>query len=333
MYQSTMLAIPGARLVIELAGITRGKNVLIYCDKNRWLEGEALAGACLAVGAEPLLVDLTYMAAWYYANLKRPKMPAHLVAAFNASDFTLAAADNEFCHMLGHLDENRAGQNRGVRWISVEDYMSEWNSSMDEIEKFIQRTERITTLLSACQKVHVTTRLGTDITMQRKPGVEAISFVPRGKKGEIVPNYAESAMVPLEWNAEGNLVVDGIIVGLGEMRQDPVSMTVKEGRIYEVQGKDNAERFKHFLQVSGENADAICELGVATSHMEKRAYEYLGRPCHRAYGAWGSVHFGIGNNTAIGGVIRSPIHVDCQVYDATVEIDGEIVMDDGKYLF
>jgi len=99
MYQSTMLAIPGAQLVVELAGIGEGKNVLILCDKNRWLEGEVLAGACLAVGAQPLLVDLTHMAVWYYANLKRPKMPTHLVAAFNASDFTLAAADNEFCHM------------------------------------------------------------------------------------------------------------------------------------------------------------------------------------------------------------------------------------------
>jgi len=221
-----------------------------------------------------------------------------------------------------------------MRWISVEDYMCEWNTSMTEIERFIERTQRLTLMLSACKQVRVTTRLGCDVTMQRKPGVDAISFVPRGgKKGEIVPNYAESAMVPLEWSAQGKVVVDGIIVGLGEMRQDPVTWTVRDGRIRDVQGKDNAERFRQFLQASGENADAICELGVATSHMEKRAYEYLGRPCHRAYGAWGSVHFGIGNNTAIGGEIRSPIHVDCQVYDATVEIDNEVVMEHGKYMF
>jgi hypothetical protein len=32
MLQSTMLAIKGAQLVIDCAGITAGKNVLIMCD-------------------------------------------------------------------------------------------------------------------------------------------------------------------------------------------------------------------------------------------------------------------------------------------------------------
>jgi 2,5-dihydroxypyridine 5,6-dioxygenase len=333
-YQSTMLAIPGAQLVIELTGISSGNSVLILSDKLRWVEGEALAGECLAIGARPLLVDLTHIAAWYYTNLKRPKMPPHLVAAFNASDFTLAAADNEFCHMLGHLDENRAAQNQGMRWVSVEDYMCEWETSMEEIELFTARTHRLTEMLSNCEIVHVKTDLGTDLTVKRKPGVGAISFVPRGgKKGEIVPNYAESAMVPMEWTAAGRAIFDGIIIGLGEMRDDPVDCVIEDGRIVEVRGGRNAARFRQFLDESGENAEAICELGVATSHMEKRAYEYLGRPAHRAYGAWGSTHIGIGNNTAIGGEIRSPIHVDCQIYDTTVVVDGEKVMDKGRYLF
>jgi leucyl aminopeptidase (aminopeptidase T) len=334
MYQTTALAIRGAQLVIQLAGIGPGHNVVIYCDKNRWVEGEALAGVCLSVGADPLLVDLTHIAAWYYANLKRPKMPKHLNAAIKASDFTLAAADNEFCHMLGHLDETRAAQNAGMRWISVEDYMSEWETSLVEIDKFIQRTHRITEMLSQCSKVKVTTNLGTVLEITPKSGVPAISFVPKGgKKGEIVPNYAESAMVPQEWTTTGRAVIDGIIIGLGEMREDPVDCRIEGGRIVDIRGVKNATRFSQFLENSGENADAICELGIATSHVEKRAYEYLGRPGHRAYGAWGSIHLGIGNNTAIGGEIRSPIHVDCQIYDTTVLIDDVKVMDEGSYVF
>jgi leucyl aminopeptidase (aminopeptidase T) len=334
MYQSTVLATRGARLVIDLAGISSGNSVLILSDKNRWLEAEAIAGECLVVGAHPLLVDLTYMATWYYANLKRPKMPRHLVSAFNASNFTLAVADNEFCHMLGHLDENRAAQNRGMRWISVEDYMCEWDIDMVEIDKFIERTHLLTQILSKCDRVRIKSKTGTDIHIQRKPGTEAISFIPKGgKMGEIVPNYAESAMVPLEWTTQGRAVIDGIIIGLGEMRDDPVDCAIEAGRIVDVRGSRNAARFSQFLADSGENADAICELGVATSHTEKRAYEYIGRPGHRAYGAWGSIHLGIGNNTAIGGVIRSPIHVDCQIYDTTVEVDGKKVMDEGRYLF
>jgi leucyl aminopeptidase (aminopeptidase T) len=205
---------------------------------------------------------------------------------------------------------------------------------MADIDRFIARMHRITAMLTDCQAVRITTAKGTDVTLRAKPGVLAISFVPKGgKKGEIVPNYGESALVPLEGSAEGRVVVDGIIVGLGEMRGDPVRWRVEGGRIVEVSGGENAGRFGQFLEESGQNADAVCEVGVITSHVEKRAYEYLGRPGHRAYGGWGSTHLGIDNNTAIGGEIRSPIHVDCQIYDTTVEIDGQRVMDSGRYLF
>ena len=78
--------------------------------------------------------------------------------------------------------------------------------------------------------------------------------------GEIVPNYAESAMVPLEWTAQGRVVIDGMIVCLGEMRDDPVDCTIEVGRIVDVRGSRNAARFRKFLADSGENADAICEL-------------------------------------------------------------------------
>jgi len=335
MFQSVALAIKGAQLVVELAGIRAGNTVLILCDKDRWMEGEALAGACHAAGAEPLLVDLTILAAWYYNYLKRPRLPANLVAAMNGSDFTLAAGDNEFCHMIGHLDENRAAQNRGMRWVSVEDRMCEWRTDLADIERFTARTHRITEMLSGAKKVRVTTAAGTDVSMPCKAGLAAISFVPRGgKKGEIVPNYAESAMVPQEWQAVGRAVIDGIIIGLGEMRDDPVTCDIEKGAIVRVSGGANARRFQRFLDDSGENAGAISELGVATSHVERRAYEYVtGRPGHRAYGAWGSSHLGIGNGTAIGGSIKSAIHVDCQMYDTTVEIDGQVVMERGRYPF
>ena len=170
MYQSTILATHGARLVIDLAGLSSENSVLILSDKIRWLETEAIAGECLAIGAHPLQVDLTYMAAWYYANLKHPKIPHHLVSAFNASNFTLAVVDNVFCHMLGHLDENRAAQKHGMRWISVEDYMCEWDIDMGEIDKFIERTHLITKMLSTCDQVRVTTQLGQTSILKENPG-------------------------------------------------------------------------------------------------------------------------------------------------------------------
>ena len=102
-------------------------------------------------------VDLSPEVAWYYAHLKRPHLPRHLVAAMNATDFTLAAADNEFCHMVGHTEELRAARDSGMRWVSVEDRMCEWKTDMADIDQFIARTHRITEMLSNCRAVRITT--------------------------------------------------------------------------------------------------------------------------------------------------------------------------------
>lgn len=108
-----------------------------------------------------------------------------------------------------------------------------WHSPIEEIERFIDRTHKITDMLNKASTVPVTTRLGTDITTRTKPGRPALAFVPRGgKKGEIVSNFAESTIVPLESVTEGRMVIDGIIVGLGEMRSDPVTCEVSRGRDY-----------------------------------------------------------------------------------------------------
>jgi leucyl aminopeptidase (aminopeptidase T) len=331
--RSPILLGKNARMLVELAQISTGHHVLILCDSDRWPEGEALAGQMLAVGAKPMLVDMTPDANLYYTQFKRPTLSPILVAAMHAADYTVAVADDEFNHMIGHTNELRSAINKGMRWVSVEDYMWMWDSPMEEIERFTSRTLKITDMLSKAKTVRVTTKLGTDLLVHARPGRRPISFVPVRSKEQLVPNFGESTLVPMEWTAEGRMVIDGIIIGLGEMRASPVVCQVKGGRIVEVKGGENADRFRNFLQASGENANAIAELGIATSHLEKRPYEYAGRPGHRAYCGWGSVHIGIGHSKAIGGEISSPIHVDCQMYDATVEIDGVRVMDYGKYLF
>lgn len=332
--RSPILLARNAQLVVQLSGISKGQSAVILSDAERWMEAEALAAQILTVGARPMLVDMTPEASQYYTDFKRPSLSPPLVAAMHAANYTFAAADNEFAHMIGHTDENRSAQNKGMRWVSVEDYMWTWDANIDEIERFMERTHKITEMLSKAREVRVTTRRGTNIVAKTKAERPALSFVPRGgKKGEIVPNFGESTIAPLEWSAEGRVVIDGIVVGLGEMRADPVTFTVKKGRVVEVKGGENADKVRRFIAESGENADAIAELGISTSHLEKRAYEYAGRPGHRAYGAWGSVHVALGHNKTIGGDLKSAIHVDCQMYDATVEIDGVKVMDNGKYLF
>lgn len=44
----------------------------------------------------------------------------------------------------------------------------------------------------------------------------------------------------------------------------------------------------------------------------------------------GTCHFGFGHNADQGGVNEASVHIDCVYRSATVEIDGKIVIKDGR---
>ena len=49
--------------------------------------------------------------------------------------------------------------------------------------------------------------------------------------------------------------------------------------------------------------------------------------------ARGNVHIAIGDNIFYGGDIRSPVHMDMVIYQPTVIMDGQKVVDQGRLLY
>jgi leucyl aminopeptidase (aminopeptidase T) len=47
-------------------------------------------------------------------------------------------------------------------------------------------------------------------------------------------------------------------------------------------------------------------------------------------GVYGSVHIGIGTNITLGGNVKAAIHYDLLMYGATIELDGNIVLEKGQ---
>ena len=114
-----LLTRSAALIVDHCIGVQAGDRCLVICDKNRWPEGEAIAGVVLARGAIPLLMDVSSEVARYYATHQRPEPPDHMAAAFAASTFVFGAADVEYCHLLGHTEKNQAAQAGGMQYLSL----------------------------------------------------------------------------------------------------------------------------------------------------------------------------------------------------------------------
>jgi leucyl aminopeptidase (aminopeptidase T) len=106
---------------------------------------------------------------------------------------------------------------------------------------------------------------------------------------------------------------------------DPVTLTVKEGKVVDVQGGMAANKLREILAVlNDEKAYNYAEFGIGLNPKAR-----LGATNLEDLGRLGNCHVGIGSNFAIGGKVLAPNHIDAMYKDATVYFDGKMVLDKG----
>jgi leucyl aminopeptidase (aminopeptidase T) len=192
----------------------------------------------------------------------------------------------------------------------------------------------------------VTSRYGTDLTY----GVKGRIFVPplkptdfdhwkvldTGKKenrpGRGIIRYlhptGEFNVPPVEWTANGRLVVDLTMHRLGRLTE-PIGLTVEHGRIVDIDGGAEAHALRTYLRDYGDE-NARCCPAEASVGINRRA---LIRGIQREdKNIFGSMHFGIGTNVDVGGTIRSAIHLDGVILEPTLYVDGAMRIRDGEFL-
>lgn len=332
MYSFTTL-IKGARLIVEdCMKVEPGNAVLIISDSRRLPEAQALSGACWAVGAKPMVADVTPMVTAASVSMKYPmEPPPNLAAAMVNSDVILITAVMEWANRFAHVDPVRKSCERGAKIASVEEGMGEWDLTTDDIANTVKRTEKIIQAMKGAKKVRVTSPSGTDVTLSLE-GRPPLKVVPIKGKGEMmgpIPLWGEVAYAPLEDRTEGKIVFDGIMLGVGVPGnlKIPIELTVKGGRAVRIEGAEEAKRLQDVVDGSDKNANVIGELALGTS--EKEVY---GSPSEK--GMIGTVHFALGDNSHCypGGQNVSRLHLDGTSRDITVEIDGKKIFDHGKLI-
>jgi leucyl aminopeptidase (aminopeptidase T) len=137
----------------------------------------------------------------------------------------------------------------------------------------------------------------------------------------------ESYIAPVEGKAFGTLVIDGMMAGIGILKE-PILATVSGGRFVKISGGEEAHRLEKILSEANENAGSIAELGVGTNRQAKLMGAILVDEK-----VFGTVHVAIGNNAFMGGTQHSKIHLDGVVLEPTLVIDGKTVIDRGEHVW
>ena len=311
---------PGAmKAMTQCAGVKPGENVVIACDTNKLRLAETLAAAAYAVGAVPTI------AAFVPTGAHGRQVPDPVVGACARSDVYFLPTS----WSMTHTDARIAAQQNGARGATMcevtEDCLATGGILADfEAADRLGRT--IGKLLETATEIRLTTPSGTDMRAKisnRPVQYETGLFREPGQFGAL-PN-SELNISPIEGTSEGVFVGDVRCMGYGIIRDEPITIEVKNGEVDKISGGAAAEYLKNTLaSFDDRSAYNLAEFAVGLNP-EARGYatnlEGLGK--------LGFAHHGIGSSYAIGGDVKAPCHIDVIYKDATLEIDGTIVLDKG----
>jgi leucyl aminopeptidase (aminopeptidase T) len=200
-----------------------------------------------------------------------------------------------------------------------------------DYEEVAAVTEALKRKLTGCSEITIQTRLGTDLRLfatGRQWLADSGKLRGRGTYGNLPGG--EIAVAPLEDSAEGHLVVDKTLPGL--VLSEPVHIAFREGRATEISDGPGASYLLDVItdgekRADGQGCRVVAELGIGTN------------PRARLQGnivtdekAAGTIHIAIGRNDFLGGNNAAPIHVDAVVGEPSVVVDGERIIQDGRFL-
>jgi leucyl aminopeptidase (aminopeptidase T) len=200
-----------------------------------------------------------------------------------------------------------------------------------DYEQLAALTQALAGWLRGRSSVHITTPLGTDLRLSAAGREwQADTGVIRGQG--VLGNLpaGEVYVAPIEDSAEGVLVVDKSLPGL--VLSEPIRLIFEKGRVVHIEGGEGATHLQQLIaegesKPNGEWSRIIGELGIGTNPNAR----LLGNLMTDEKVA-GTIHVAIGRNNFFGGKNPAPIHEDGVVSQPTVYVDGDLLIDKGRYL-
>jgi len=307
---------PAVRTVVRRClAVREGENVVVVVDPRTRTIGEALRDESAAAGGDAVLIVMDERAT------DGTEPPPPVAAALAASDVFIAPTSRSLSH-TGARKRATDGGARGATMPGVTEDMLGRVMAVD-FDTMAARSKAVAAVLDAGTRAHVTCARGTDLklALDGRPGISddgelsargAFGNLPCGE-GFIAPAFGEGTVVA------SSLSPLGISV-------EPATLTVAEGRIVAADG-GLGPQFIELLLTHGELGTNLAELGVGTNDRARLTGNVL-----EDEKILGTVHVAFGASAGFGGTVSVPIHLDVVVLDASLEVDGQAVLDHGRYV-
>jgi leucyl aminopeptidase (aminopeptidase T) len=328
---------------------------------------EAIALECYRVGAIPAIHldtdDLfrSMLSEIPVQNLS--KTPQHLLAAYDAVDATIflggpqdpnvfdaappekeSAFDTAFKPLwdrgrelsirgafltLGICTPQRAGK-YGVDFERWHEVMTA--ALAVDLDKLTAKGAEVAAALGGARTVRITAPGAVDLTFQLgerwvsvEDGIIDEEDLEHGVRWTDLPTGYVS-VAPLETSANGTVAFPATAIW-GKVVRNP-RWTFRDGQLDGFEADENADVFEAFLAGATGDKDRLGEFGIGINPKAE--------PVGAGLMDWiadGAVSIGIGNNLDIGGQNDSTFSWRETLTDATVELDGELLLREGQWAY
>lgn len=307
---------PAVRTIIRRClAIKPGEEVLVVVDPATRPIGEALRNEAASVSADAVLAVMDERAT------DGTEPPRALAAALRACDVFIAPTSRSLSHTAARKSATDAGA-RGATMPGVTEDMLARVMAVD-FDVMAERSRLVAAVLDEGTTAHVSCPRGSDLTLDlsgRAGVADDGDLTGRGAFGNLP--CGEGFIAPL--TGEGH-VVAATLAPLG-ISEEPATLTVRDGRIVDASGGRGPE-FLEILQDHGQAGRNLAELGVGTNDKARLTGSVL-----EDEKILGTVHVAFGASAGIGGTVSVPIHLDVVILNASLDVDGRPVLDEGRYM-
>ncbi|WJQ81312.1 aminopeptidase [Brevibacillus brevis] len=311
----TLIASSKAILMNCLA-LQANETFLVVADERKRDIGEAIWEAGKQLGAEAMLMVMKER------EKSGQEPPAAVAAAMKSADVVVCVTQHSLTHTKARKEAAANGTRLATMPAITEDMFLAGAISADYTQ-VKALTERVTEMLTRASTVRIE-KGGKSLTFSiaDRNGVPSTGmYVNPGESGNLPSG--EAYIAPLEGTAEGQILVDGSIAGIGKI-DSPLLLTVQNGRITEAEGT-SAERL---LQMLGDqDGRMLGEFGIGTN--DKARITGVVLEDEKVYG---TIHVAFGSNNTFGGTIVAGVHIDLVVKEPDVYLDDKCIMKNGKLL-
>ncbi len=237
-------------------------------------------------------------------------------------------------YSMAHTQARKAATDKGARYLSLPDYDLSVLASpalQADFEAQEKVAAKISSILEGASSAVVESALGTklNLDLRTRPANNCVGIL-REKGSLSSPPDMEVNIAPIENGSHGKVCIDGSIPHpLFGVLEKPVYLIVENGAItsFESEDKKLVDDLNTLFDKFPANAKILAEFGIGLNPKAKLCGRML-----EDEGCLGTIHFGFGSNATIGGMNSVSFHVDFIMRHATIIIDDQKIMEDGKLL-